>query len=371
MIRDEYNRLREQGDLKADRAQAVTVEAMQTLSDELLVYNRQRKASAIRQLLDRMLGTATPPRGLYMWGDVGRGKTLLMNLFHEQLPLVEKRRLHFHHFMLDIHARLAKLQQSGAKSKNPLAIIAAEYAEDCRVLCLDEFIVTNITDAMLLYGLLDELFRNGMVLVVTSNRVPDDLYLNGLQRERFVPAIDLLKQHTRVIELDSDTDHRQELLAHSKLFVSPIDDDTDELLMSEFTALASGDVDHHGHVVVHKRNIPFIARSDEIAWFSYAALCSTPRATPDYIEIADRFRIIILSDVPVMDENIDDQARRFIYLIDELYDRRVTLIMSAKADIQSLYRGEMLAFAYRRTASRLLEMRSQDYLKESSQQHHE
>ena len=301
----------------------------------------------------------TPVTGLYIWGDVGRGKTWLMNLFYESLPFDNKLRLHFHHFMLDIHENLAKLH----KQKNPLTVIAREYAARYRVLCLDEFIVTNITDAMLLSGLLQALFDNGVTLVATSNRIPDDLYKNGLQRERFLPAIDLIKQHTRVMHIDGDTDHRISLLEQNDIYYSPVSAQTNDELTKRMKLLAPGPISRDHVLTIHKRPIKTVMHADEIAWFEFNILCDAPRATPDYIELARDYHSIILSNVPVMDENMDDKARRFIYLIDELYDRKVKLIISADASPENLYTGDMLRFAFNRTSSRLIEMRSKDYLK--------
>jgi len=342
----------------ADRAQQRAVDALQLLYGELLANSASILGSA-RRTLCRLTGCRLDPvKGLYIWGGVGRGKTWLMNLFYEALPFDEKLRLHFHHFMLDVHEKLASLPGQ----KNPLNLIARDYANRYRVICLDEFIVTNITDAMLLSGLLQALFRNGVTLVATSNRVPDDLYKNGLQRERFLPAIDLLRQHTRVMQMDGDTDHRIALLEQDDVYYTPITADTADKLSRRMTSLAPGTVRDDQVLTVHKRPIRARKHADEIAWFEFDALCDAPRAAPDYIELARDYHTIILSDVPVMDEDLDDKARRFVYLIDELYDRRVKLIISADAEPEKLYTGSMLKFAFKRTCSRLIEMRSKDYL---------
>lgn len=342
----------------ADRAQQRAVDALQLLYGELLA-NSASSLGAIKRAFCRLTGCRLHPvKGLYIWGGVGRGKTWLMNLFYESLPFEEKLRLHFHHFMLDVHEKLASLP----RQKNPLSLVARDYADRYRVICLDEFIVTNITDAMLLSGLLQALFRNGVTLVATSNRVPDDLYKNGLQRERFLPAIDLIRQHTRVMQMDGDTDHRIALLERDDVYYTPITADTVEKLTQRMTSLAPGTVRDDQVLTVHKRPIRARMHADEIAWFEFDALCDAPRATPDYIELARDYHTIILSGVPVMDEDMDDKARRFVYLIDELYDRRVKLIISADAAPEKLYTGSMLKFAFNRTCSRLIEMRSKDYL---------
>jgi cell division protein ZapE len=281
-----------------------------------------------------------------------------MNLFYQSLPEQNKLRMHFHHFMLDVHEKLGSLE----KQKNPLTAIARDYAARYRVLCLDEFIVTNIADAMLLSGLLQALFNHGVTLVATSNRVPDDLYKNGLQRERFIPAIALIKQHTRIIHMDGNIDHRLALLEQDDIYYSPVTADTSERLAKHMKSLAPGTIIKDQVLTIHKRPVKTVMLADEIAWFEFKTLCDAPRATADYIQLARDYHTIILSNVPLMDENMDDRARRFIYLIDELYDRNVKLIISADASPEKLYTGSMLRFAFNRTSSRLIEMRSKEYL---------
>ncbi len=341
-----------------DAAQHHTVTALQKLHDELArgySHAGTRVGDLVRRLLRRK---KQPVRGLYIWGSVGRGKTWLMNLFHETLPFDDKLRLHFHNFMLDVHARLSQCQ----KRKNPLQQIARDFADQYRVICLDEFIVTNITDAMLLYGLLDELFNNGVTVVATSNRAPDELYKNGLQRERFLPAIALIKQHTRVIQIYGDTDHRLALLEQADTYYTPITADTDTKLFERFRVLSSSQIEHGRVLIINDRPVHTRVCGNELAWFEFDALCDAPRAAPDYIVLARDFHTLILSGVPVMDETMEDRARRFIYLIDALYDRNVKLIISAEAFPEQLYYGRILSFPYRRTCSRLIEMRSEAYL---------
>ncbi len=362
-----YHRAIQQQQLNEDPAQLQAVDALQRLYQEL-VADVQQRPGLLARLKHRLLGAPPAPKGIYLWGGVGRGKTFLMNLFVEALPFEHKTRMHFHHFMLDVHSKLTALQHDNAKNrpgKNPLQHLARDYASRYRVICLDEFIVTNITDAMLLYGLLDALFRQRVALVATSNRVPDDLYLNGLQRERFLPAIELIKQHTEVVHLNSPVDHRVALLQQSHVYHTPIDAHTHERMQQQFRALATSQIVFGHSIRIQRRDIPTVALSDRLVWFEFDVLCNTPRATPDYIEITEQFRTVMLSNVPIMTEDMDDRARRFIYLIDELYDKRVTLIISAEAEIDQLYQGKMLDFAFRRTRSRLLEMRSQQYLVES------
>ena len=355
-----YHHCLEKNGFAADHAQQQAVEALQRLHEEL-ISAAGSNMSALRRLLCLLTGCRlTPVKGLYIWGGVGRGKTWLMNLFYESLPFEQKLRLHFHHFMLDVHARLARLQQR----KNPLTFVARDYAASYRVICLDEFIVTNITDAMLLAGLLEALFDQGVTLVATSNRIPDDLYKNGLQRERFLPAIALIKHYTNVIHMDGDTDHRIALLEQDAVYYTPITAETDVELQRRMELLAPSAISSNQVLTIHKRPVRTRMLADEIAWFEFDALCDAPRAAPDYIQLARDYHTIILSDVPVMDESTDDKARRFVYLIDELYDRRVKLIISADAAPEKLYTGTMLRFAFNRTSSRLIEMRSEAYLEQ-------
>ena len=356
-----YQQAIEQGTHDSDAAQLAVIEAMADCSDKLQQAEIDNKRPWNR--LARVFGFKdTPVKGIYLWGGVGRGKTWLMNMFYQSLPVENKLRLHFHHFMLQVHAQLSQQQ----RQKNPLRQIAKNYARQYRVICLDEFIVTNITDAMLLYGLLDALFSYGVTLVATSNRIPDDLYKNGLQRERFLPAIDLIKHYTRVIHLDSEIDHRLKLLEESEVYYHPIDDSTDAKLEARLRALATDEIEFDTELTVLKRQLACRAQADEIAWFDFEVLCNAPRASQDYIELAREYHTLLLSGVPVMSESMDDKARRFIYLIDELYDRRVKLILSAAAPPEKLYNGQMLEFAFHRTSSRLIEMRSDAYL---GQQH--
>ena len=353
-----YHRDLKKNGFVTDPAQKQAVDALQLLYDEL-VANTTAEITFIQRLHYLFTNRhAAPVKGLYIWGGVGRGKTWLMNLFYESLPFENKLRLHFHHFMLDVHGQLARLHNL----KNPLIVIANDLAKKYRVLCLDEFIVTNITDAMLLSGLLEALVKNGVTLVATSNRIPDDLYKNGLQRERFLPAIELIKQDTHVMHIDGDTDHRIALLEQDDVYYTPVTADTHDKLKKRMESLAPCTISCDHVLTIHKRPIKTLMHADEIAWFEFDVLCGAPRAAPDYIELAHDYHTIILSNVPVMDENMDDKARRFIYLIDELYDRSVKLVISADAAPEKLYTGDMLKFAFNRTSSRLIEMRSKEYL---------
>jgi cell division protein ZapE len=309
-----------------------------------------------------------PPlqKGLYLWGRVGRGKTWLMDLFYQSLPFPERRRRHFHRFMYEVHAELRTLQNQEA----PLEILAQRIAEDCRVLCFDEFFVSDIADAMILAGLLQGLFSQGVTLVATSNTRPKDLYKEGLQRERFLPAIALIEKHTDVLAMRGRVDYRLRRLTQAGTYVKSGAADSRQRLERLFAELADVDaVDGAAHasasggtIEIEGRSIPVIRQDQSIVWFSFTALCAGPRSQNDYIEIARNYQSVIVSDVPVLDSDHENEARRFIALVDELYDHHVNLIISAEAAPNELYRGERLTQQFERTVSRLTEMQSDEYL---------
>lgn len=364
-LTDHYKNALKQPDMVHDAVQEQAIIKLEALSHRLTesnktpLLNRLKKLPLLHLFMPNRHPQAT--QGLYLWGDVGRGKSWLMNLFYEELDITEKHRIHFHHFMLDIHEALGALK----KQKNPLQLIAKKLANKYRVLCIDEFIVTNITDAMILSELLHALFKHQVCLVATSNRIPDDLYLNGLQRERFLAAIELIKTHTEVFHLDGGIDHRTSLLELADVYYHPIIESTHQQIAQRMQELSITAVIDNKTLNILGREIKTISCSEEIAWFDFAIICTAPRAAQDYIELAQQFNTIIVSNIPVMDEFSDDKTRRFIYLIDELYDRTVKLIASAAAEPEALYHGNMLEFAFHRTSSRLIEMRSHQYLSQS------
>lgn len=361
-LTEQYKQALQQPDMVHDPMQEQAIIKLETLNQTLLSTDHRPFLSSIKKLSPFKHHHPKPIQGLYFWGGVGRGKTWLMNLFFEELAIEEKLRIHFHHFMLDIHEQLAILSKRRKKQKNPLQQIAKDLSQKYKLLCIDEFIVTNITDAMILSELLHALFKYEVCLVATSNRIPDDLYLNGLQRERFLPAIELIKTHTEVFNLDGGIDHRTSLLEQSDVYCHPVSDDTSQLIEQRMQELAITPVIRNKTLNILNREINTISCSSEIAWFDFQSLCTSPRAAQDYIELAQQFNTIIVSNIPVMGEYDDDKARRFIYLIDELYDRNVKLIASAMAAPEKLYLGNMLEFAFHRTSSRLIEMRSHKYL---------
>jgi len=301
------------------------------------------------------------PQGIYLYGAVGRGKTMLMDLFVESLPPGTARRVHFHRFMLDVHAQLRKL----GERRDPLREVAAQLAREARVLCLDEFQVEDIGDAMILAALLRALLRKGVALVTTSNTPPGDLYRGGLQRAQFLPAIALLERHCRVLEIISPHDWRLRALTRASVYLTPPSAQAERALAALFDSLARAPVQQGGTLNIHDRAIPVRRACAQAAWFDFDALCEGPRGSADYIELARAYPAILLSEVPQFTPLREDAARRFIQLVDELYDRRVKLALSAAAPAVELYDGARLRAAFARTASRLIEMQSALYLAEA------
>ncbi len=342
------------GDWNDDPAQHGALRALDRIHAQLLAQPPAPGALA------KLFGRKPPPptRGLYLWGGVGRGKTFLIDLFYAGLPFAEKRRTHFHRFMRDVQEQLRR----HAGERDPLAVIAREWRHQLRVLVLDEFFVLDIGDAMLLARLLERLFAEGVTLVTSSNAIPGELYKDGLQRARFLPAIALLEHQCEVVELVSDTDYRMRALTRSPVYRTPLDAQSDAWLRERWTALGGDSAHMDAGITIDGRRIPVRARGQGLCWFDFAALCEGPRGTADYIEIAREFHTVLLGGIPRMDASRDDDARRFVNLIDELYDCNVNLVCTADAPPPALYAGERIAGAFERTASRLIEMQSTDYL---------
>jgi cell division protein ZapE len=319
---------------------------------------RSLHARPTRGLLGRLRGSRQPaPPGIYLWGPVGRGKTWLMDLFFDGLEIDDKERIHFHRFMRRVHDALRDL----GEARDPLRRVADDWSRRCRVLCLDEFFVSDIADAMLLAGLLERLFENGTTLVTTSNVEPDALYRDGLQRARFLPAIELIKRHTRTVRLDGAVDYRLRILERAEIYHAPLDAAADRGLEAAFRRMAA-DSEMNPLLAINGREFRARQRGDGVVWFDFHELCGKPRGAIDFIEIARAFNTVLISNTPCMGEDDSDAARRFITLVDEFYDRNVKLLMSAAAPVDALYRGERLAFEFQRTVSRLTEMQSHDYL---------
>ena len=309
----------------------------------------------------RLLGRSQPPlKGLYLWGAVGRGKTWLMDCFFECLPFQEKQRLHFHRFMQMVHAQLKALPGR----EDPLKLVAQQFSARARVLCFDELFVSDIADAMLLGRLFTYLFEDGMTLVATSNVPPDNLYRDGLQRARFIPAIKLLKQHTHILNVDGGTDYRLRHLEKTRLFYTPAGPEADSHLAGFFQHLTGDGRGSDAALLINGRNILVQQHADGVVWFRFPDICGGRRSQLDYIEIARSYHTVLISDIPQLGTDLGDEARRFIALVDEFYDRRVKLAISAALPADRLYTGKRLTFEFQRTTSRLQEMQSRDYLAE-------
>jgi cell division protein ZapE len=342
-----------------DPAQERALHDLQRVASGLAHPPRPALASRLRGLLPGAAPAAlTPVRGAWLWGDVWRGKTFLMDVFFDSLPFPERLRYHFHRIMYRVHGQLRELRDH----PDPLARVADDLARQARVLCFDEFFVSDIADAMILGNLLRALFARGVTLVATSNMPPGDLYRDGLQRQRFLPAIDLLREHAEVIHVDGPTDYRLRVLERAEIYHAPADEAAERNLDGWFTELAPNAGGEQRPLEINGRTIRLLRRGDGIAWFDFADLCDGPRSQDDYIEIARAFQTVIVSRLPQLTEERENAARRFIALVDEFYERRVKLICSAAVPVAELYAGARLTREFTRTRSRLLEMQSRDYL---------
>ena len=335
-----------------DPAQRAAAARLDRLADELESFKAARQST-----LKRLLSPPDVPRGVYLWGGVGRGKSLLMDAFFAAVEIRRKVRVHFHAFMRDVHVELATLKDV----EDPLATVAANIARRHRLVCFDEFHVSEIADAMILGRLLDHLFGNGVVFVMTSNFRPDRLWPDGLQRDRFQPAIDLIERALDVVEVDGGVDYRLRTLEQAPTWLVPAGRDADEALTHTFDAMAAGpDEDHR--LAIEGRTMLARRRAGSAVWFEFAALCDGPRSQRDYLEIARRFAVVMVSGIPALGPATADQARRFTWLVDILYDHDVKLVASAAAEPDALYREGPAAHEFPRTASRLVEMRTRDYM---------
>ena len=359
-IQSQYETLLTTDHLVADEAQRAVVRLLADLQHRLCQFhaNNQHGWSARlkRWFTSQPVGNA--PKGIYLWGGVGRGKTFLLDLFFETLAVEKKRRVHFHRMLSGVHARLKQLDGV----EDPLDIVAYDLSREVSVLCFDEFFVSDIGDAMILGRLLDGLFRRGVTLVATSNSAPPNLYRDGLQRQRFLPAIKALEQHTEVIELPGSTDYRLRLLQAAGTYLVPADENSQKRLSYYFAEVATGNMRAGHDIDILGRPIPTRRCAKGIAWFDFDDICEGPRSQEDYIELARWYPTVIVSNIPVLDAGRENAARRFIALVDEFYDRKVKLVISAAASIESLYQGQKLSFEFDRTMSRLTEMQTEDYL---------
>ena len=357
---ERYQRDLQREDFLEDSAQRNAVEKLDDLYQRLIRAEAEETSAGILQRGWRRLSgwQREPQRGLYLWGGVGRGKTYLVDAFYDCLPFSQKKRIHFHRFMQRAHAELRRLEGEA----NPLLMVADQLAAEARVLCFDEFFVSDITDAMILGGLMEALFERGVTLVATSNIVPDGLYKDGLQRQRFLPAIELLKQHTEVVNVDAGVDYRLRALEQAELYHHPLDDEANASLQRSFEALAPEAGVQWERLEINGRYLSSRWVADDVVWFEFAELCDGPRSQNDYIELARIYHAVLLANVPRMGTESEDQARRFINLVDEFYDRNVKLVLSAEVPLLELYSGGRLEFEFQRTCSRLQEMQSHEYL---------
>ena len=352
-----YHQDMAQGNLLPDSAQLMAIEELQKVFDAL--QKRQGKASSTSFMKRFFSEKYLPVKGLYFWGGVGRGKTYLMDLFYQCLPDERKMRMHFHRFMLMVNKRL----NANVKIKNPLESVALEIAEEVDIICFDEFFVTDIGDAMILGGLLETLFNSGVTLIATSNIEPNRLYENGLQRRNFLPAIKLLEQHTKVVNVDGGIDYRLRSLEQAEIYHSPLGAEAEALMLASFNRLGAGlSTMANGSIEIQGRKIACRYRAEDLVWFDFESICGGPRSPADYIEIAQLFHTVLISGLPQFDASSDDKARRFVSLVDEFYDHKVKLIISAESKLDDIYQGRELKFVFERAKSRLLEMQSNEYL---------
>jgi cell division protein ZapE len=361
-----YEQALSQGDFKPDDVQREAITRLDAVQRALMARQPEQPASGkgLFGRLSRLMGkekseTQAPVRGLYMWGGVGRGKTWVMDLFFQSIPGNRKLRLHFHRFMLRVHEELTQLQGQS----DPLLTIADRFKAETDILCFDEFFVSDITDAMLLGTLMEALFARGITLVATSNIPPDDLYRNGLQRARFLPAIEQIKQHCDVMNVDAGIDYRLRTLTSAHLWNAPLNEATHAEMERMFKALAGSERDDAPVLEINHRQMATLGVSEGVLAIDFLTLCGEGRSQHDYIELSRRFHSVLLYDVPVMIYKTEDQARRFLALVDEFYERHVKLVVAAETSLYEIYQGTRLKFEYQRCLSRLQEMQSEEYLR--------
>ncbi len=357
---ERYSQALSSGQFLPDEAQAQAVQELDRVWHELIHrYKASKKAF-------RRFRRQTAPRGVYMWGGVGRGKTWLMDQFFESIPFRRKLRMHFHHFMQHVHRELNKL--SG--QRNPLDLVADQIYKDAVIICFDEFFVSNVTDAMILSDLFQKLFQRGITLVATSNIAPDGLYKNGIHRDRFLPTIEMVKKNCVVLNVDAGVDYRLRVLKQAQLFKAPLSHEAQQWIAQRFSALTQTQVQSQESIIINNRIVETIGHTEDVLWCEFSELCLKPRSPSDFIEIANIYNTVLVSNVPHLTDQINDATRRFIYLVDEFYDRGVKLLLTSQDDIINIYQGEKLAFEIERTRSRLLEMQSDEYLHSEHKQIH-
>jgi len=357
-VQEFYQDALTQRGFKADEAQRRAVDRLQEAYEEWVFYKGKRA-----NRLTRMITRPEVPRGVYMWGGVGRGKSFLMDSFYSVVPVVRKTRLHFHEFMRSVHRQLDELKGVA----NPLDEVARQIAKKHRLICFDEFHVSDVADAMLLYNLLKALFDNGVSFVMTSNYEPSTLYPDGLHRDRMLPTIALLKERLDVLNVDSGNDYRKRALEQVQAYLTPLNAATDKALRDSFARIADTK-DEDPIVDIEGRKLKSLRRAGGVIWFDFNTLCAGPRSQNDYLEIASRFHTVVLSSIPAMSAAMSSEARRFTWLIDVFYDNKVKLIMSAEVVPELLYTQGTLSNEFHRTVSRIIEMQSKEYMETDQRQ---
>jgi len=351
-VSDYYRQSLQAPDFDTDSAQQAAVQLLDSILDEL--SNHHGKV-----LLERLFqNKRNPVKGAYLWGGVGRGKTWLMDTFYDALPTKQKCRYHFHRFMILIHEEMHRLKNHA----NPLEKIAREFSSDCRVLCLDEMHITDEGDAVIMEGLLIALMKHGVTLVTTSNRAPDDLCPDPYLEKLFSRAVAVIKDNLTIMKVDGDTDYRLRRLEQAEIWHSPLNGDSYALLEKAFHECSAVEHKKRDSIIINERNIPVVRWADGVSWFDFDVICGPPRARIDYIEIARFFHSVLVQNVPLLNDENNDYARRFTHMVDELYDHNVKLIATASLPVNEIYQGTRLAFEFQRTTSRLIEMQSHDYL---------
>ncbi|MEO3387167.1 cell division protein ZapE [Mesorhizobium sp. CAU 1741] len=367
-VREEYDNLQRAGKIRSDENQLAIVTALDRLIEEISSKRLASKSSALGWLFGKRRQTKEPVKGLYIHGSVGRGKTMLMDMFFERVPVRRKRRAHFNDFMADVHDRIQRhremLKRGETRESDPIPPVAKALAKDAWVLCFDEFSVTDIADAMVLSRLFSALFEEGVVLVATSNVAPRDLYRDGLNRGLFEPFIAILERNARVMTLDGPTDYRREKLDRMPVYIQPLGSEADALMNEAWKAATDGRAAHPTTVSVKGREVAVPRAAGTVARFSFADLCEKPLGARDFLAISSRFDTLFIDHIPVMGPEKRNEAKRFILLVDTLYDARLRLVVSAEAAPETLYAGTSgtEAFEFARTASRLTEMQSREWL---------
>jgi cell division protein ZapE len=359
-VMDYYQKVVARRGYISDESQLAAVRKLQELYDEWVGYKARRNTA-----LKRMFIKPELPRGAYLWGGVGRGKSFLMDSFYLCVPLVKKRRVHFHHFMRDVHQALDEVKGE----EDPLQLVAKDIASKYRLICFDEFHVNDIADAMILGRLLQHLFDNRVMLCMTSNYHPDLLWKDGLQRAKFLPAIEMIKAHLDIINVDAGTDYRRRALESARIYHTPVTEQTAAALAADFERIAEVE-DEHQPLDVEGRELRYVRRAGGIVWFEFQDLCGGPRSYTDYVDLARRFHTIVVSNIPEMGPRQASEARRFTWLIDVMYDARVKMIMSAAVPADKLYTQGALVHEFARTVSRIDEMQTLDYLAQPRLEQH-